>query len=649
MNVIELRQVLIIAKRWDVLIQKIRQCHSKHTLMKNVLQDTANVILYADMIVELEKEINNLIVQLSIDLISDDTTLFERQREEFFSNLMKLISTLRQINSKLKDLLPFRLDIEKLEEELKKKVTRLGDQLLTIASKTDLSQQDSDKFRSRLIAEHACLAGEDWRRRREKMQKQDDIEYMLKELDGDDIATEVLRTCYHTFRQTYDGLISQHLDSLDKMSDAEPNLDILISEIKVLVGTVVQKHCNTVRWNHSFKKNIPVLLAHIFALWTLKNTQHYNAMRGIEAARAYLLMPHVGQVIAIFRILGIGYNEHDDLMNNLVQIGTGEGKSVVMAVTACVFALIGVDVNCSCYSEALNMSAYKACATRFSNWIFLIDEAVQDMLTALKSFQSSTYIVQNDRIVYVEGESIVDNVVHGYNTVWAYYHEHEKDNISQLLAHGGIHVLQTFFSEELSEEYQIMGRGARQGDRGSYRMILENEILQASAWETKANNLRAFMNTIGPKGGMGAEAIEIGLWHAVKESEMPDSISQVILIGDAPANTESEVRQKRARFGEAYWEKTRFGKPTYYTHELQKLKSKNIPVHAFYLTRHAKDNFKQIANETRGRCERLNIHSLEGAESLTDFVTEEVLRKAAGDQGDAAVELYRKTYKTFTF
>ncbi|CAF3698285.1 unnamed protein product [Rotaria sordida] len=441
MNVIELRQVLIIAKRWDVLIQKIRQCHSKHTLMKNVLQDTANVILYANMIVELEKEINNLIVQLSIDLISDDTTLFERQREEFFSNLMKLISTLRQINSKLKDLLPFRLDIEKLEEELKKKVTRLGDQLLTIASKTDLSQQDSDKF--------------------------------------------------------------------------------------LLVGTVVQKHCNTVRWNHSFKKNIPVLLAHIFALWTLKNTQHYNAMRGIEAARAYLLMPHVGQVIAIFRILGIGYNEHDDLMNNLVQIGTGE--------------------------------------------------------------------------------------------------------------------------EELSEEYQIMGRGARQGDRGSYRMILENEILQASAWETKANNLRAFMNTIGPKGGMGAEAIEIGLWHAVKESEMPDSISQVILIGDAPANTESEVRQKRARFGEAYWEKTRFGKPTYYTHELQKLKSKNIPVHAFYLTRHAKDNFKQIANETRGRCERLNIHSLEGAESLTDFVTEEVLRKAAGDQGDAAVELYRKTYKTFTF
>ncbi|CAF4324224.1 unnamed protein product, partial [Rotaria magnacalcarata] len=36
------------------------------------------------------------------------------------------------------------------------------------------------------------------------------------------------------------------------------------------------------------------------------------------------------------------------------QVGTGEGKSVVMPITACVFALTGVDVNCSCYSEVLN-------------------------------------------------------------------------------------------------------------------------------------------------------------------------------------------------------------------------------------------------------------------------------------------------------
>ncbi|CAF4816735.1 unnamed protein product, partial [Rotaria sp. Silwood2] len=303
------------------------------------------------------------------------------------------------------------------------------------------------------------------------------------------------------------------------------------------------------------------------------------------------------------------------------------------------------------------LPAYRTCATKYSNWIFLFDEAIKDMLAALKSFQSSTYIVQSDKIVYVEGESIVDNVVRGYDTIWAYYREEERGNISQsslndnvgiilncgtfsyaemphdfeyiagvtgtlktlataekdilkkvykvhkmtympsvfgssnrtynprtdvravkdseyfmeirgeinavchasrailvffeseeklitfynsselssikqdvqiitekvsvkerelcikraatvgkvtlltrtfgrgtdficrsqqLLLNGGIHVLQTFFSEELSEEYQIMGRGARQGDHGSYRMILSDKDLEwvlGASWE----------------------------------------------------------------------------------------------------------------------------------------------------------------------
>ena len=48
----------------------------------------------------------------------------------------------------------------------------------------------------------------------------------------------------------------------------------------------------------------------------------------------------------------------------------------------------------------------------------------------------------------------------------------------QLLANGGLHILQAFFSEELSEEYQIMGRGARQGDKGSYSMVLLDKDLE---------------------------------------------------------------------------------------------------------------------------------------------------------------------------
>ncbi|CAF3875202.1 unnamed protein product [Rotaria sp. Silwood1] len=169
----------------------------------------------------------------------------------------------------------------------------------------------------------------------------------------------------------------------------------------------------------------------------------------------------------------------------------------------------------------------------------------------------------------------------------------------------------------------------------------EDEILQVSPWSTKGSGLRAFMDAIGPKGGWGAEAIEIGFWYTAKESETQGGIAQVILIGDAPANTISDVTSKRARFGEVYWKQTRFDAPTYFEDELKKLKNKKIPVHAFYLTKYAKDDFEKIAKETGGRCELLNIQSSQGAESLAHFVTEEILREKAGDE---AVELYRRKY-----
>ena len=42
---------------------------------------------------------------------------------------------------------------------------------------------------------------------------------------------------------------------------------------------------------------------------------------------------------------------------------------------------------------------------------------------------------------------------------------------------GGLHVLQTFFSGDLSEEVQIQGRSARQGNQGSYSLVLEVNLL----------------------------------------------------------------------------------------------------------------------------------------------------------------------------
>ena len=173
----------------------------------------------------------------------------------------------------------------------------------------------------------------------------------------------------------------------------------------------------------------------------------------------------------------------------------------------------------------------------------------------------------------------------------------------------------------------------------------ENTLLQNSIWETKPNNLRAFMEKIGPDGGQGREAIEVGLWHAYNEHQK-ENISQVILIGDAPANTIDEVTSNRISRGEAYWSKTKFANKIFWEQEANKLKSSNVPVHAFYVADYAKENFTAIATRTQGRCEFLDVNSPAGADLLTNLVSEVVLNNIGqqNGKGDDLVKAYRKTY-----
>jgi len=887
-------------------------------------------------------------------------------------------------------------------------------------------------------------------------------------------------------------LIQKHLKR-------NPDLGLIVSNAKLLAENFIQKPDHVV-WNHSINVKIPELMAHIFVLWTLKNAEHYFEVEDLNDRDNFLLQPHAAQVISIFRILGVGATK-EDLQNNLVQIGTGEGKSVTLAVTACVLALLGFDVSCACYSQylcdrdyeafkglfellglgqnihygtfnklcedALNQNGevrkivesliskgikdavlmnkefgrarvllidevdvffsknfygelytpsvnirdatitqlldwiwenrnnrlnialvkasaqYQACLTRFKDYGFLIEEAVKDMLFDLREYPSHQYIVKEDKIGYIDGDSVSFQAVNRYQTVFAYYHEHEKKRISKksldenkwirivcgnfsfaeipkqfsfimgvtgtlktltkperkviegtynirkntyspsvfgannftfnpredvsienehdyynriarevndklrgnhgkkravlvffesalkleeckaskafdnlrdkiiylteealpqekdsvikrapcsgqvtfltktfgrgtdfvvndqdVSTSGGLHVIQTFVSDELSEEVQIKGRTARQGDYGSYSMILlesslekflvfqedlaavkngtgifsriyhaikgakvfksqyeliderrnenfesqyeerekavaeakkehdlavdfmnnikvqevkkvnefllvnnkgtaeivrsktavlmdatgsmthlllkakntvgimfervkeilkeanlpedlfliqfacfrnynndENLLLQNSIWETKANNLRAFMDKIGPDGGWGNEAIEIGLWHAHNEHQK-ESISQVILIGDAPANSNDEVTSKRQYLGEDYWGKTKYAAKVFCMQEAQKLKNSNVPVHTFYVAQKAKANFTQIATLTNGRCEFLDVNSPKGADLLTNFVSE-VLLNNIGQQngkGDGLVQAYKRKF-----
>ncbi|CAF4742661.1 unnamed protein product, partial [Rotaria sp. Silwood2] len=74
---------------------------------------------------------------------------------------------------------------------------------------------------------------------------------------------------------------------------------------------------------------------------------------------------------------------------------------------------------------------YKACCQRFPNWELLIEEAVKDMIFDVNNFESHDYVVQQDKIGYIEQDNVVYNVVYSYKTLFAYHFEHEEGKISK--------------------------------------------------------------------------------------------------------------------------------------------------------------------------------------------------------------------------
>ena len=57
-------------------------------------------------------------------------------------------------------------------------------------------------------------------------------------------------------------------------------------------------------------------------------------------------------------MLGLGTFE-EEIKNHLIEIKTGEGKSITLAIAASALALLGLDVYVACYSKQLTDRDYE--------------------------------------------------------------------------------------------------------------------------------------------------------------------------------------------------------------------------------------------------------------------------------------------------
>ncbi len=92
----------------------------------------------------------------------------------------------------------------------------------------------------------------------------------------------------------------------------------------------------------------------------------------------------------------------------------------------------------------------------------------KEILVESKSANDKAFVISK---AATSGQITICSAVFGRGTDFF-----SKDD--SLENNGGVHVIQTFLSSDMSEEIQIQGRTARQGKKGSYKLILLDEDLE---------------------------------------------------------------------------------------------------------------------------------------------------------------------------
>ncbi|CAL6013582.1 Conserved_hypothetical protein [Hexamita inflata] len=162
------------------------------------------------------------------------------------------------------------------------------------------------------------------------------------------INCDKIKEYYQLMDEKYWGLVEKYFNQ-------QIGLDIIKQNIQNLQNKRIEQYTLQVKID---------IVSQVFAFWTLQNALKSDENTNLMDSKSEQLQPHAAQVVAIFSLLGI--DQSNQLKNQLIQVLTGEGKSVILAVTAIVLAIMGFDVNCACYSEYLSQRDYESFTDLFN-------------------------------------------------------------------------------------------------------------------------------------------------------------------------------------------------------------------------------------------------------------------------------------------
>ncbi|XP_053697869.1 uncharacterized protein LOC128744710 [Sabethes cyaneus] len=172
-----------------------------------------------------------------------------------------------------------------------------------------------------------------------RKQNEMDIDKALELFAGlnEGFETEVLRSAY----QKYSDAFQKFMEMSSDVSEITAKANHIVNQVKEI--TFVKPHQT---WNSNDKlEKIPEILAGLAAVWSIL------VSKDVSSTGKYLT-PHCIQALCILRMLSID-RAADGVVNHLSQVLTGQGKSLVLGLTAALLALTGHKPRIVCYNRYL--------------------------------------------------------------------------------------------------------------------------------------------------------------------------------------------------------------------------------------------------------------------------------------------------------
>jgi len=247
--------------------------------------------------------------------------------------------------------------IDKVLFKRSKQSPNSGRFILDLSAKLNALEGEDATIANQILSEHQCFEGAMNAVFNSATARQD-IDYVIGGLDIPAAQAAQLKKMYEQFVREYIELVHSGLLAFlnDDIQEREDFLKNMAVEANILASD----------FGMTYESQITSLSAQLFAFWSLRSTNSF--VRGHQAKRGsdeiddesttFLKKPHAAQLVAVWTMLNFKEPAFHKIENQMCELKTGEGKSVVLGVTATILALMGSEVSCVCYSSYLSGRDY---------------------------------------------------------------------------------------------------------------------------------------------------------------------------------------------------------------------------------------------------------------------------------------------------